>query len=164
MLALLAMYILPHNPAWKDIFDSVSRAIREKVSIEIELHHIGSTAINNLSAKNCIDILGVIEDFEVGLTIIKPIEDLGFIYKGEYGIQQRHYFSKPGDPKIHFHICPRGHEQIQRHLHFVKVMRSSPNLIKELNEFKDGLARKFSKEIYQVKKEPFYDKIRAIKL
>lgn len=96
--------------------------------------------------------LGVIDHLNKVEKIIKPLESLDFIYKGEYGISDRHYFSKRSYPKIHLHVCPKGHEQIQRHLHFVQVMNSNPKFIEELNTIKIELAKTYPQKIYQQKK------------
>ena len=159
-----SMYIVPHNPEWKNIYKAESEKILRKLDVDIEFHHIGSTSIDGLSSKDCIDVLGVIENFELGLELVKPFKSLGFIYKGEYGIPRRHYFSKPLNPKMHIHICPKGHEQIKRHLHFVKVMKSDFDLVQELNKVKGKLSSNYSKEIYQLRKKAYYEKILAIEL
>ena len=158
------MYIVPYKKEWQSIYSSESEKICKEISSGLELHHIGSTAISGLNAKDCVDILGVIESFELGKGLVKPLESLGFIYKGEYGIAKRHYFSKPCNPKVHLHICPIGHEQIERHLKFVTVMNGNKPLIKRLNEFKSKLAEQFPKEIYQLEKRAFYEEILATKL
>jgi len=158
------MYILAHKPEWKSIYLAESEKIRREIGSKIELHHIGSTSVVGLWSKNCIDILGVVESFQLGKDLIKPLEDLGFIYKGEYGIVDRHYFTRPMSPKLHLHICPIGHEQIDRHLHFVRLMKSNAGLVKELNELKRKLAEKYSKEVYQQEKKAYYEKILSTKL
>ena len=158
------MYIVPYKEEWQFIYRSELEKIHKEVSFNLEFHHIGSTAIKGLHAKDCVDILGIIDCFELGKGLIKPLEKLGYIYKGEYGIVERHFFSKPSNPKIHLHVCPIGHEQIERHLKFVTVMSGNKSLIKKLNEFKSKLARQFPKEIYQLKKRAFYEEILATKL
>ena len=158
------MYIVPHNPQWKNIYKAESEKILRSVDIDIKLIHIGSTAIDGLYSKDCIDILGVIDHVELARKLVIPLEDLGYLYKGEYGIQNRHYFSKALNPKVHLHICPLGHEQIERHLHFVNIMKSSEGLVKELNEVKAKLANNSSKEVYQLQKKSYYEKILAIEI
>ncbi|RBP49225.1 GrpB family protein [Arenicella xantha] len=158
------MYIFPHDPLWKNEFEITSKKLLEVADIEIELHHIGSTSIQGLYAKNCIDILGVISDFSLGHTFIEPFKSLGLTYKGEYGIAGRHYFSGRENPKTHLHVLPLGHEQIDTHLHFKNIMSKKPELVKELNELKKALSSQFTKEIYQIKKKVFYDKVSKIEL
>lgn len=59
---------------------------------------------------------------------------------------------------MHLHICPEGHEQISRHLHFVHVMQGNIELVNELNEVKANLANNFSKGIYQLRKKTIMKK------
>ena len=77
-------YILQYNPKWADWFFEESCLIKNAVLININLYHIGSTAIPNMYAKECIDILGEIDNYEEGIRLVKPLERLGFEYRGEY--------------------------------------------------------------------------------
>lgn len=112
-------------------------------SNRVELHHIGRTAVTGLCSKDCVDILGVTSKLPSCLDAVEPLEILSYQYKGEYGIKGRHYFLKHGASKPHLHICVSGHEQIQRHLHFVEVMSRNPYLVEELNQLKLSLANRF---------------------
>ena len=114
---------------------------------------LGSTSIQGLWAKDCIDILGVVDNSSLGSNCIEPFKRLGYFYKGEYGISGRHYFSRAGKPKIHLHVLPLPHEQVAVHLHFKKVMSESPQLVNEFNDLKRALSSTLPKEIYQLKKK-----------
>ena len=158
------MYVFSHNDSWSKTFEEEVARLRSVAKIKIGLHHIGSTSIKGLWAKNCVDILGVIDSFDEGNKLVQSFVDLGYSYKGEYGISGRHYFSKTSDPKIHLHVLPQSHCQISRHFHFQDVMRARPDLIQELNDLKREVSAKYPKDIYQRQKEPFYEKVGKIKL
>jgi len=154
------MYLYPYNPEWPKDYAREQAAILTAYRGSIQLHHIGSTAIVGLSAKDCIDILGIVED----ITQVKPnlgyLEHLGFSYKGSYGIEGREYFSKE-KRKVHFHIFQEGNINIKKHLGFVQVMQARSNLVAELNNLKVSLAQKYplDKDAYQAEKKFFYDEI-----
>ena len=157
---LLAPYLFEHNPLWADWYLQTSQLIRSEVSVNIDLYHIGSTAIPNLMAKECIDILGVIENVETAKNLIEPLEKLGFEYRGEYGIKGRYYFAKKEPIKLHFHIFKKGSAEIKKHLQFIEVMSKAPELVQELNEIKRNLHSLYpnDKNQYQQGKSSFYQK------
>lgn len=154
------MYIYPHNEAWKSEYTRESDAIQNEFGLSIELHHIGSTAISGLHAKDCIDILGIVSDLSEVFKRKERLIALGYNYKGAYGISGRGYFSK-ASRKVHLHIFEIGDTNIKKHLHFVNVMKNSPSLVATLNSLKIDLHTKYpkDKDLYQLGKVHFYDEI-----
>ena len=130
---------------------------------DIEIFHIGSTAIAGLYAKDCIDLLGVVKDISKVSTFKQNIVDLGFVYRGQNGIIGREYFSKK-QRKVHLHVFQSGDVNVEKHLHFVKIMNNNVVLITELNQLKQGLHAKYpnDKELYQKGKAFFYSHINKV--
>jgi GrpB-like predicted nucleotidyltransferase (UPF0157 family) len=157
------MYLFPHNEKWKSEFENLRDSIISNYKGDIEVFHIGSTAIAGLYAKDCIDLLGVVKDLSKVSTFKQSIVDLGFVYRGQNGIIGREYFSKT-HRKVHFHIFQAGDVNVVKHLNFVKVMKNNVALITELNQIKQGLHAKYpnDKELYQKEKEPFYNHINKV--
>lgn len=157
------MYLFPHNLQWKKEYAFERQLIVNSYDEAIELHHIGSTAIEGLYAKDCIDILGIVEHLPKVIAGKKALVDQGYLYKGEYGIPGRAYFSKKLR-KVHLHIFESGDDNIKKHLNFVERMRENSKLIKQLNDLKIQLHQKYpnDKDSYQREKQCFYDKINAL--
>ena len=160
----MSSYIFQYNPKWADWYVEESDQIRKTILIEINLYHIGSTAVPNMHAKECIDILGEINDYDEGKNIIKPLESLGYEYRGEYEIEARHYFSKYKNRKVHLHVFPKGHCEIDKHLHFVDVMSKNPELVEEFVKIKKELFELYPQDRsgYQEEKKFFYEKVAKI--
>jgi GrpB-like predicted nucleotidyltransferase (UPF0157 family) len=154
------MYLYPPNINWKSEFQKEKELLTSKFEDNIEIHHIGSTAITGLYAKNCIDILGVVNDISDISKVKQHIIKLGYSYKGEYGISGREYFSKK-QRKVHLHFFQYDDINVEKHLNFVKVMQNNSFLITELNQLKQILHAKHpqNKDAYQNGKEPFYSRI-----
>jgi GrpB-like predicted nucleotidyltransferase (UPF0157 family) len=154
------MYLYKHKTEWAQEYNRARNAIISSYGSGLELHHIGSTAIEGLKAKDCIDILGVVPSIAIISDKKERLIELGYEYRGAYGIQGREYFSKK-HRKIHLHIFQSGDFNIIKHLNFVNVMRANPRLIDELNVIKQQLHTKFpnDREAYQIGKKYFYDKI-----
>ena len=154
------MYIYPYDIDWPADYLKEQQAILAAYIGSIQLHHIGSTAVAGLCSKNCIDILGVVTDLRQVKANISYLQSIGFSYKSSYGIEGREYFSKKSR-KVHFHIFQEGNINIKKHLGFVQIMRSRPDLIAKLNHLKAALEIKYplDKDSYQIEKMHFYDEI-----
>ncbi len=154
------MYLYPHNPKWFNEYSDEEKSLLSAYTGDIQFHHIGSTAIAGLYAKDCIDILGVVPDISRVQEHVPAIEALGYDYKGSYGIVGREYFSKK-KRKVHLHIFQQGHDDIRKHLGFVRLMRESTELVDQLNQLKLRLHQQFpnDKDAYQREKAFFYDEL-----
>jgi len=154
------VYLYKHKTEWTHEYILERDAVMSSYGAEIELHHIGSTAVAGLNSKDCIDILGVVPDLSIVGDKKESLIDIGYDHRGLYGIRGREYFSKQ-HRKVHLHIFQSGDFNITKHLNFVKVMRANPRLIEELNVVKEQLHIEFpiDKEAYQIGKKYFYDKI-----
>lgn len=157
------MYLFPHNINWRNEYIIERDAVLRAFGQGLTLHHIGSTAVAGLYAKDCIDMLGVVDDMASVSNKIDGLIKLGYVYKGEYGVAGRAYFSK-ANRKVHLHIVEQGHAEMAKHLHFVKVMRQRPDLVEKLNQLKQQLHTKYpnDKDAYQDEKIIFYDEIHAL--
>ncbi len=154
------MYIFPYKKEWKSEFCTERDLIRCVCENRIDLYHIGSTAIEGLYAKDCIDILGVVNNISEVSCEVENFKSIGYGYKGSYGITGREYFSK-AKRKVHFHVFEVGDINIAKHLRFIEVMSASPELVTELNRLKLELHNTYpnSKDLYQKEKEYFYNEI-----
>ena len=157
------MYLHRHNEEWQSEFEHEKNALMLSCEVNIEFFHIGSTAIPGLYAKDCIDLLGVVDDILEVSKFKQSMTKLGYVHKGEYGISGREYFSK-SQRKVHLHIFQCGDVEIRKHLNFVKLMRGNIELITELNQLKIQLHEKYpsDKDSYQDEKSIFYNRINSM--
>lgn len=97
--------VMPYNDQWPIFFQRCEKEIKEYLTDNIiEIHHIGSTSVEGLSAKNVIDILCVVKDLDKAK---HQLAETDYKYKGEYNIPFRFYFSnsKNSEFKVHVHVC-----------------------------------------------------------
>ncbi|GAB4182533.1 MAG: hypothetical protein Tsb002_04030 [Wenzhouxiangellaceae bacterium] len=153
-------YLSPPNLLWPREYQLAAQAIDDAYDGAIELHHIGSTSVPGLYAKDCIDILGIVPDLAKVSSQVNHLLALGYEHRGAYGITGREYFSRPRR-KTHLHIYARGNPQIERHLSFVEAMRSSPAQVAALNRLKQQLYEQFpnDQKAYQQGKQHFYEQL-----
>ena len=93
--------LAPHDERWHQLFDEEKARIENAVGKHIlAVEHLGSTSVCGISAKPILNIGAAIENFSDGERLVAPLENLGYIFRGENGIAGRHYFVK-GDAAPH---------------------------------------------------------------
>lgn len=131
--------VTSYNPDWPKIFEAEAAKIKEALgALCIAIHHIGSTAVPGLLAKPVIDMIGVVRHPE---EVIRPLEDLGFKYKGEYNIPMRFYFNRSEGIEINLHIYEEGHPEIELNLLFRDYLRKHHDARDQYAKLKEDLLK-----------------------
>jgi GrpB-like predicted nucleotidyltransferase (UPF0157 family) len=122
-----------YNPKWKRIFSDEAHLLFDELRIEsLRVYHIGSTSVIGLSAKPVLDLLMTVQSLEELDTKKDRFTDIGYEYKGEYGIKGRRYCvlydSKKKIAFVHLHIFEHDHLEVSRHIVFRDLLRSSSEL------------------------------------
>ncbi|WP_223789168.1 GrpB family protein [Marinicella meishanensis] len=151
------MYLSSPKTTWSSECQREMSAIRSACGNALQLHHIDSTAVAGLYAKDCLYILGVTPDLAALIDQHQPLKTLGYEFRGEYGLPGRAYYHK-ARRKVHLHIYQAGHPSIKPHLRFVAAMNRDPALRAELNQLKLALHNPYpdDKAQYQAAKAHFY--------
>ena len=107
--------VLPYDPAWKDAFESIRREIETAGGdLILRIEHVGSTSVEGLSAKPCIDLDVVIQDYDLFDAVAAKLAAIGYIHEGDLGIPHREafcYSDKPHLMKHHLYVCPQNSEE-----------------------------------------------------
>ncbi|MES2252408.1 MAG: GNAT family N-acetyltransferase [Pseudomonadota bacterium] len=105
-----------YNSIWPELFIAEAELIRNALADHvIDLHHIGSTSVPGLAAKEDIDICLVSDDLKNSLALT----EIGYIFKGELNIPLRTFFSKNSDiSKVNLHVVEQGHHFLALNLCF----------------------------------------------
>jgi GrpB-like predicted nucleotidyltransferase (UPF0157 family) len=152
----------PYDQEWVDLFNAekarLSGAIGEYV---LDIQHVGSTAIPGMLAKPIIDIGVAVEDFDQARICIPPLEALGYIFRGEYGIPRRHYLINGEPRKYHVHINEINGQNWENHVLFRDTLISHPELARDYAAIKTSLAARFpcDREAYLEGKAPFIQQV-----
>ncbi|WP_052572032.1 bifunctional GrpB family protein/GNAT family N-acetyltransferase [Candidatus Odyssella thessalonicensis] len=114
--------VVPYNAEWPALAEIETARLKEILGPAcIETHHIGSTSVPGLAAKEDLDILCVVDKLESSLTL----KDIGYAFKGEFNIPLRYFFSKNTDTcKVNLHVTEREHGFISLNLCFRDYLRS----------------------------------------
>ncbi|AIS59420.1 GrpB family protein [Listeria ivanovii] len=161
--------IVDYQSEWKTLFEDEKSIIREIIEKnEVLIAHIGSTSVENLSAKPIIDILLVVNDLSRLDSASTQFEQIGYEYMGEFGLPGRRYMRKGGDTRTHqIHAYQFDSiSEIQRHLSFRDYLRENNEIAHEYSELKKSLAQKYPTDIeaYCNGKDSFIKKHEALAL
>ena len=75
--------VLPYNVQWKDDFEKIKSEIINVIGdLIVGVEHVGSTSVEGMSAKPCIDIDVIIKDYSNFDIIVSKLEMIGYIYEG----------------------------------------------------------------------------------
>jgi GrpB-like predicted nucleotidyltransferase (UPF0157 family)/ribosomal protein S18 acetylase RimI-like enzyme len=165
-----------YNPTWPEIFEKEAALIKEVLGDNcIAIHHIGSTAVTELSAKPVIDIIPVVSDITLVDKANSQLAKLGYEAKGEHGMLFRRYFQKVNpDDAFNVHIYEQSNSEIDRCIKFRDWMRNNPDDREAYSELKKQLAAKFPNDIFgycfgkdefvaQIDKKTGFDGLRVVK-
>ncbi|WP_349880714.1 GrpB family protein [Micromonospora sp. HUAS YX12] len=73
--------VVPYDPAWPARFKVEQRLLSEALPDALSIEHFGSTSVPGLAAKPIIDILVVVPEVDVVVADLRPLEQLGYIYR-----------------------------------------------------------------------------------
>lgn len=140
-----------YNAAWKSDFEAIKREIESAVgNLIIGVEHVGSTSVEGMSAKPCIDIDVVIEDYSVFDDVVRALEYIGYIHEGDLGIKDREAFKYADKHHLrqhHLYVCPQNSEELRRHITFRDFLASHPEAVFEYSLIKEKAAELFPDDI-----------------
>lgn len=142
------IHLVEHSPQWSKDFIKESSRLKDIIADNlVTAFHIGSTAIVGLRAKPVIDILLVVRSLTDVDQHNLTLQDLGYVAKGEYGIQGRRFFLKGGVVRTHhLHLFEMGNSEIERHKLFVEFLNAHPDRATQYEMLKIKLASKYKLE------------------
>ena len=143
--------VLPYDEAWKSDFDKIKSEIEEVIGdLIIKIEHVGSTSVEGMSAKPCIDIDVVIKDYSVFNDVVEKLKTIGYIHEGDLGIKDREAFKYENKPHLkmhHLYVCPQFSKELHRHITFRDFLKNNPDAIKKYSEVKEKGAELFPYDI-----------------
>ena len=143
--------VLSYDKSWKTAFEEIESEIADVLGdLIIGIEHVGSTSVEGLSAKPCIDLDVVIKDYGVFDAVVCKLESIGYIHEGNLGIADREAFKYSDKPHLmqhHLYVCPQYSEELHRHITFRDFLRSNPEAVKKYGSIKEEAARLFPDNI-----------------
>ena len=159
--------VLPYDKAWKSAFEEIKKEIVCAIGdLIIGIEHVGSTSVEGMSAKPCIDIDVVIEDYSKFDAVIRGLAEIGYIHEGDLGIKDREafaYWDKPHLQTHHLYVCPKDSVELHRHVTFRNFLKGHADAVKQYSAVKETAARLYPNDIdgYIAYKSPCIEELYA---
>ena len=160
--------LLPYDAAWKEAFAAIKREIEDAIGdLILGVEHVGSTAVEGLCAKPCIDLDVVIRDYAVFDVVVARLAAVGYMHEGDLGIKEREafcYTDKSHLMQHHLYVCPQGSPELHRHITFRDYLRGHPEAREKYGRAKKEAAERYPNDIdgYIAHKTPCIEEIYAL--
>ncbi|MBK8698528.1 MAG: GrpB family protein [Saprospiraceae bacterium] len=144
-------FIQPYDPAWKTEFEDFKRVLEGALNgMDVDVQHVGSTAVAGLVAKPILDIDVIVEDKFLLNAISSRLKKLGYLDKGEQGIPGRFAFRQTSDhtpvtannkkwQTHHLYVCFSDAPALKNHLFFRDALLGDEDLVKTYAALKTTL-------------------------
>ena len=143
--------VLPYDAAWKAEFEKIKNEIEGALgALAVRTEHVGSTSVEGLCAKPCIDLDVVIADYGVFPEAVARLAAIGYVHEGNLGIEGREafdYTDKPHLCKHHLYVCPMDSPELRRHVVFRDYLRAHPEAAAKYSAVKEEAARLYPDDI-----------------
>ncbi|KXT10598.1 hypothetical protein AC579_7530 [Pseudocercospora musae] len=123
--------VVEYNPAWPQNFLSAKARLEKALSPEVvqEIHHVGSTSVPNLPAKDIIDIDLVVKDILDESSYVPALEAANFRFLlREPAWHEHRFFVDEGSEGflVNLHVFGPGCAEVARHEIFRDWLREHP--------------------------------------
>jgi GrpB-like predicted nucleotidyltransferase (UPF0157 family) len=157
--------IVEYDSTWQQMAVDEISTLRKIFSGDInirDIQHVGSTAIPGIAAKPIIDIYIGVDMIEKAQSMIKPLEDLSYIYWADNPNPKKMFFVKGMPPygerrTHHLHAVEFDSDYWCARILFRDHLRQNPSLAAEYAKLKKELSEKYSqqRELYSNAKTQF---------
>ena len=143
--------ILPYDTQWKFNFLDIKHEIEEQLKdLILGIEHIGSTSVEGMYAKPCIDLDVIIKDYAVFDIVVKKLAEIGYVHEGDLGIKDREAFTynnKEHLQKHHLYVCPKHSKELHRHIIFRDYLKQNKDAANEYSKAKQEASLLFPNDI-----------------
>ncbi len=154
----------PYSKIFPDLFLAEKKRIFSAVGEELEIEHVGSTAVPGLGGKDIIDM--AISSEKKDLVLLK-LKELGYGFYPEFSTESRLFFKtdRP-DPEetmrtYHIHLMSSQSEELKDMLFFREYLKSNPEEARIYADIKKRASTEAHENgmLYRKLKEPFMKEI-----
>lgn len=143
--------VLPYDNNWEINFEEIKKELSIVLNnLIIGIEHVGSTSVEGLSSKPCIDIDIIIKDYTVFNEVVNQLKSIGYIHEGDLGIKDREAFTYEDKPHLlnhHLYVCPQYSTELHRHITFRNYLRNNKEAVLKYSLIKEQAAKLYPNDI-----------------
>ena len=143
--------VLPYNNNWKNDYIKIKKELEIVLKdLIVGIEHVGSTSVEGLSSKPCIDIDIIIKDYTVFNEVVNQLKSIGYIHEGDLGIKDREAFTYEDKPHLlnhHLYVCPQYSTELHRHITFRNYLRNNKEAVLKYSIIKEQAAKLYLNDI-----------------
>ena len=165
----MSIVVVEYDKKWPDDFLRIKDQLKKVLTVQCEVHHVGSTSIPGMKAKPIIDIDVGLKNWEDFEKVKKALASIGYDHEGDRGITGREAFCRNG--KVHneildtidhhLYVCSVDNEEYKRHILFRDYLRSHDEARDRYNQIKEEILAKVGSEnragYVQMKEDEYRD-------
>lgn len=156
--------LLEYDSEWERIFQAERARLAEVLGERAAaIEHIGSTSIPGLKAKPILDIAVGLWTMEDAAVLVRPLEELGYVYRPKSGTPERLFFAKgPEERRTHYLHCEvYGSASWRGQLLFRDRLIQNPQLRQAYQALKEQFAAQYpdDRQRYTQGKESFIQQV-----
>lgn len=144
----MPVYLVEYDPCWPARFiEEREQIVRVLSGHDVDVEHIGSTAIPGMAARPIIDIMVLIDDIAASTPCIEQLKTLEYDYYpyGEDVFAERRWLCKPSQAERthHLHLVERKLPFHRDHLLFRDYLRMHTDAARRYESLKRQLADRY---------------------
>ncbi len=159
----LTSSIVPYDARWPERYAEEAARLTPTFGVAlIEIHHVGSTSVAELSAKPEIDILVIVNDVNIPEACTGALQRLGYRRGEELSPGHHYYRHDVAGVRTHkVHVCLEGHPTIDEMLRFRDHLRTDGKIRLQYQALKLKLEKENTGGIgeYLAGKAPFINTV-----
>lgn len=130
--------IVPYDIQWLQLFEQEKERLKKALNEQnLEIEHIGSTAVAGLSSKPIIDIMIGVESYPPSEELILQICSLGYSFHGEANVPGRLYFTRRDQYNFNLAVVLLYKGQWLANIKFRNHLRHNPQECQEYEKIKN---------------------------
>jgi GrpB-like predicted nucleotidyltransferase (UPF0157 family) len=146
--------LVPYDARWALAFQQLRHVLQECLhDVELDVQHVGSTAIPGMPAKPILDIDIIIDQPSLLPVLETRLKSMGYTARGDQGIPGRYAFRQP-DASVprspsrrewmthHVYVCLADSLALKNHIHFRDALLADRALAEAYGRLKMMLAQK----------------------
>ena len=140
--------VLPHNTAWETAAEQTISTLRELLKgTAVDIQHVGSTAVRDISAKPIIDIAVGVHDLGDILAMNELLAEHGFAFRGQDIPEQYLHVCGGFDYRTHhIHVVRYGSEAWENYVNIRDYLNSHSGDARAYSELKLSLAEQYASD------------------